>query len=83
MVAKIVLFPLLPTMSSVHIYSKIMNNPERKKREQEREKSVMRNFKMEVESGFFSNKVKLIQREKPLTDEELALMYKESNEGVS
>lgn len=43
--------------------------------ESKKERELIRNFKIEVQTGFFSNKVKYIQRDKPLTDEELDLIY--------
>lgn len=52
---------------------------ERRKRQKEaankKERAIMKNFKVEVQSGFLCNKVRYIQREKPLTDEELNAIY--------
>ena len=46
-----------------------------KEEENKKERAIMRNFKIEVQSGVFFNKVRYIQREKPLTDEELDAIY--------
>ena len=47
-----------------------------KELESKKERELIRNFKVEIQKGFFSNKVKYIQRDKPLTEEELDLIYK-------
>ncbi len=56
-------------------------DPEQEKIKKEKkvakEKALFRNFRMEVKSGFWCNKISFIQREKPLTDEEMELMYKD------
>lgn len=39
------------------------------------DRETMRNFKVNIRTGFFGNKIEYIQREKPLTDDELDLMH--------
>jgi dTDP-glucose pyrophosphorylase len=36
-----------------------------------KERELTRRYKVEIEQGFFTNKIKYVEREKPLTDEEL------------
>jgi hypothetical protein len=58
----------------VPVIIKLMTNTHRKR---QREKALARNFRVEITPGLFGNKIKYIQREKPLTDEELELMMKD------
>lgn len=64
--------PVLMTMVSPPM---IEMRKRQKEAENKKERAIMRNFKIEVQSGFLFNKVRYIQREKPLTDEELDAIY--------
>jgi len=49
----------------------------RREKKKAEERNFFRNFRVEVSQGFLFDSTKIVQREKPLTDEEMALMYKE------
>ncbi len=70
-------------MPELYFCALIEKNPLQKQKEEEVEKATFRNFKMEIKAGFFGNTTYLIQREKPLTDEEMELAYKDFRQSKS
>lgn len=65
--------PILMTM----VYPPMIEMRKRQmEAEDAKEREIMRNFKIEVKSGWLFNDVKYVQREKPLTDEELDAIYR-------
>ncbi|MFA7307596.1 MAG: hypothetical protein WC026_13090 [Hyphomicrobium sp.] len=67
-------FPL----SGLWVYILLMKTDAQKKEEQEKEKAFFRNFRIEIKKGLLWDTKIIVQREKPLTDDEMKLMYKES-----
>lgn len=72
---RILMWILHPIMMS--LISDLAVRKRLKESDDKKERSILRNFKVEIESGVLSNKVRYIQRDKPLTDEELDAIYKE------
>lgn len=50
----------------------------RQKEKLEKEKAFVRNFRVEIHEGFLFDSEVIIQRDKPLTDQELELAFKEN-----
>ncbi len=65
-------FPVGMLLNSPKIKSII--NKQREK-DLAKEKQLVRNFKIEIKQGLLFNRTKYIQRDKPLTDEELNIIY--------
>ena len=65
-------------LGGLWFYILLMKTDTQKKEEQEKEKAFFRNFRIEIKTGFLWDTKTIVQREKPLTDDEIELMYKES-----
>ncbi len=63
----------LPVIFIAHLFNREL---QRVYDRQERARTIARNFKMEITETMWGKKVKLVQRDKPLTDDELKELLK-------
>jgi len=68
---KIMIILIMPSLLISPIYKK---SPEQIKRQEEKEREIMRNFKIIVNKSFWATRIQYVQRDKPLSDEELNLI---------